>query len=48
MKEKMVFVGFESQFQCVDDAVEWIHEQEDYKDKSAKYVISCGREIEID
>ena len=44
----IIFVGFECQFEHFEDAIDWIHEQKGYKDKSVKYVISCGREVDID
>lgn len=51
MKEQVkiiVTVGFGCKFEDVYGAIQWIHEQDDYKDKSAKYVISCGSEIDVD
>jgi len=47
-KEIVIFCGFERQFSDVESAMNWIHEQEDYKNKSVKYSIRCGREVEVD
>lgn len=47
-KKIIIHVGLDCRFEYIDDAIEWIHEQPDYKDKSSLYVISCGSEMEVD
>jgi len=47
-KKVIIHIGFDCEFEYFDDAIKWIHKQDDYKDKSALYVISAGSEVEID
>ncbi len=47
-KKIIIHIGHGTEFEYFDDAIEWIHKQDDYKDKTSLYVISCGSEVEID
>jgi len=46
-ENKIVWCGFGREHKNIDNALDWVREQEGYKDKSIKYVIRCDRTIEL-
>lgn len=48
MIEKVIHVGFLWGFKTIDDAVQWIHNQQGYKNKTVKYNIHCCSSTDVD
>ena len=47
-EEITIHVGFLWELKTIDEAVQWIHKQDGYKNKTVKYNIRCGSSVDVD